>query len=154
MRHPAIAAAWAATTLAAAACSPARVSPAGPDPARTPPPASTTGDTIAVRFGATATHAASGVRATFTALQGDSRCPAGVACVWEGDAVIRVRLQLGALAPADTTLHWNARAPGGLHAVLIGGHEVAFVDLAPAPPAGAPRPADAASTARLPVRRP
>lgn len=152
MRQLAIAAASAAT-LAAVACSQPRVSPAGPDLAGTAP-TTTTGDTVEVRFGATATHEASGIRATFIELRSDSRCPAGVACAWEGDAVIRVRLQQGGGAPADTTLHWNRRPTVGLHAVLVGGHEVAFVDLVPAPAAGAPRQPDAAYTARLLVRRP
>ncbi len=149
MRHVATIAACAGT-VAAVACSRARVVPAGPDADRAAPAA--TRDTIAVPFGATGTHEASGVRATFTELRGDSRCPAGVACVWEGDAVIRVRLQHGALTPTDTTLHWSTRAAAGLHSVVIGGHEVAFVDLLPAPVAGAPRPADMAYTARLLVR--
>lgn len=144
----------AATLLCAAACSRGQSVPAEPDPSRTTTrhdSAGVAGDTLRVPFAASAVHAASGVRATFLTLVSDSRCATDVTCVWEGDAVIRVRLERAGTA-RDTTLHWNGRPQLGLHAVTVDGWEVTFFGLTPAP-ASSSRPADAERVAWLLVKR-
>jgi hypothetical protein len=58
----------------------------------------------------------------------DSRCPQDARCVWEGDARVALRLELGALA-ADTAAHTSTRftPPPSL-----GDHRVVVEGLAPA----------------------
>ena len=112
--------------------------------------ASASGDTLRVAYGESATHAPSGVRATFHTLVSDGRCPIDATCVWEGDAVVRLRLERAGVA-SDTTLHWSTRPGLGLHTVTVAGWEVTFFGLTPAPRASTPT--DAARTVWLLVRR-
>ena len=47
-------------------------------------------------------------RVTFLGVTNDSRCAQDVRCVWEGDARVALRLELGSLA-ADTAAHTSTR---------------------------------------------
>ena len=142
----------AATALA---CSRGHGIPAEPDAARGPASGeagtASGGDTLRVAFGRAGTHGGSGVRATFLTLVSDSRCPTDALCVWEGDAVVRLRLEHGD-ARSDTTLHWRTRPDPGLHAVDIGEWRVTFFGLTPAPTSATPRPDSSAYVAWLLVR--
>lgn len=68
------------------------------------------------------------LRLTFRSVEGDSRCPTDVVCVWAGDGEIALRIEQGgkaAVAALHTTLEpkkteWN-------------GYTIALVSLAPAP---------------------
>jgi hypothetical protein len=67
------------------------------------------------------------------AVVADSRCAVGVTCVWEGDAVVRVRLRVGSQPAVALELHTAARAGGaaGAH-----GFRVRLVGLEPYPVEG------------------
>ncbi len=70
----------------------------------------------------------------------DSRCPAGSACVWAGDAVVR----LDAAASGDSVrleLHTNSAA--GATRADVGRFTVELQALAPQPRSGAATPQDA-----------
>ena len=77
------------------------------------------------------------LRLTFRGVEGDSRCPVGVQCVWAGDAEIALKIEQGskaAVAALHTTLEpkkteWN-------------GYTISLVSLAPQRAANAPDPAD------------
>ena len=69
------------------------------DPGVTPDPdptaahlASAVGDTVTVELGESVTFEPTGTELTFLRLVGDSRCPIGVTCVWEGDAEVEVEV--------------------------------------------------------------
>jgi len=73
----------------------------------------------------------------FLRLVGDSRCPAGVACIWEGDGEIEVELSAGgerSLVRLHT--HQGAQYPSE---ASFAGYRVRLVNLRPAP-ANPPRP--------------
>jgi hypothetical protein len=73
------------------------------------------------------------LRLTFRSVNGDSRCPIDVVCVWTGDAEIALKIEQGskaAVAALHTTLEpkkteWN-------------GYTVSLVSLAPSPKASVP----------------
>ena len=69
----------------------------------------------------------------FEGVASDSRCPRGEACVWEGDATVRIRLR-----QADGTvdiLELHTRS-GGQSAQSIGGYSVRLVAVLPEPVKG------------------
>ncbi|MFI6318641.1 hypothetical protein ACIBG8_14025 [Nonomuraea sp. NPDC050556] len=76
---------------------------------------------------------------TLTGVGQDSRCPEGVQCVWEGDAVVTVRITAGTAAPTEHELHTNARFAT---AVTVAGHELRLVALNPHPKQGVTLAAD------------
>jgi len=42
----------------------------------------------------------------------DSRCPKGASCFWEGDAVVKIRIDITNNKPLNPTLHTNNRFAG------------------------------------------
>ena len=54
-------------------------------------PASIRDDTLVVMLGAAAVTSDGRLTFTFVRLVSESRCPANVVCVWEGDAAVRLR---------------------------------------------------------------
>jgi hypothetical protein len=55
-------------------------------------------------------HFASGdLTFTFESVHEDSRCPAGVSCIWAGDAHVRLRVTSQSAPPSTYTLHTNDR---------------------------------------------
>lgn len=144
-----------ATALLASACARGGAVPAEPELPRgavSQGSGAASGDTLRVPYGGSAVHAPSGVRVTFHTLVSDSRCPIDAVCVWEGDAVVRLRLERAGAA-SDTALHWSTRPGLGPRTVTVGGWDVTFFGLTPAPQASAPAPGDAARTVWLLVRR-
>jgi hypothetical protein len=85
------------------------------------------GDTIKVHLGETR-QVRGGLAVEFKSVQGDSRCPMNVVCVWQGDAAVRLGLSLGG-ERADTTLHSTLEP----RAIVFGGYDVGFVHLEPYP---------------------
>lgn len=69
-----------------------------------------------------------GVAVSYLALEGDSRCPIGVTCVWEGDAEVRLHLA-AAGAEAEVVLH-TALDP---RSSVIDGLELKLLDVLPYP---------------------
>ena len=79
-----------------------------------------------------------GLTITLLGISQDSRCPSDVTCVWEGDAVARLRAQ-GEGIDETFDLHLTL-AP---RSKLVGGARVVFRALAPEPLANDPIPASA-----------
>jgi hypothetical protein len=112
--------------LLAAGCAPAAsATPAGPLPTETAergavePVRLRTGQTVRV-------GAPDELRITFQRVEADSRCPRGVACVWVGDAAVRLLLA-HASGQAVHTLHTGVEPRRATH----GGWVVRLVRLAP-----------------------
>ena len=79
-----------------------------------------------------------GVPLTFVGVTGDSRCPADVTCIWEGDA--SVALRVGPPPGQEFVLHTSG-APGMPRTAEACGHRLELAALAPAPArAGVPVP--------------
>jgi len=75
------------------------------------------------------------VAVTFTRVATDSRCPTGVDCVWEGDAVVELAVGRDDGATASVSLHTN----GGLaQEATAAGVRLRLVRLEPYPTAGRP----------------
>ena len=85
----------------------------------------------ALRVGQTAELAAgTGVRLTFEAVRGDSRCPVGVSCIWAGDAVVAMTVHDTDGGPTTTELHTNVRFDAE---AVLDGYVVRLVRLSPTP---------------------
>ena len=79
---------------------------------------------------------------TFESVSADSRCPQGVTCVWEGDAVVLVSVRVDGQPAARRELH-TARGSEA----EAGSYRVRLVGLAPLPRAGAsPAPGEYRAT--------
>ncbi|MEV3960324.1 hypothetical protein AB0M34_05395 [Nocardia sp. NPDC050193] len=74
---------------------------------------------------------------SFDEVSADGRCPAGTACVWEGDATVVTEVTVGAQRSRHE-LHTNQRFATG---VTVGRYRIALVALRPSPPASEPVPA-------------
>jgi hypothetical protein len=70
---------------------------------------------------------------TFVTVVNDSRCPKGVTCVWEGDAVIEVRVTREGGEAETVQLHSNAPAGQG---AVVRGLRIALERLEPYPEEG------------------
>ena len=75
------------------------------------------------------------LKVTFEAVTSDSRCPKGVACVWEGDAAVAVILELPPAAGEPRTLHTSAREQ---RETRYEGFVLSLVGLDPQPVEGRP----------------
>jgi hypothetical protein len=106
------------------------------------------GSEIRVGVGETARTANGALEVTFVGVLSDSRCPRGEACVWEGDAVVLLRLR-AAEADEEAELHTAARGP---RAAYVAGWRVELLDLQPSPVTGQPMHPEA-YTAALRVTR-
>ena len=85
-----------------------------------------------------------GLEVTFEAVVEDSRCPAGVSCVWEGDAVVRIRIDGAGVKPSIHTLHTNER---GTREIGHRDMRIHLISLTPLPTAdGPPRAGDYRAT--------
>jgi hypothetical protein len=87
---------------------------------------------------------ASDLRVRFIRVDGDSRCPADVACISAGDALVRVALEVGSDA-VDGELHTRSNQP-----VMHDGVRVELVKLEPYPLSSRPiQPGDYRATLRI-----
>jgi len=127
-----------------AACSGGNATSA-PEPA-TSATAAQLGDSVRVVRGQPVSLDGGRLVVSFTDLN-DSRCPANVVCVWEGDAAATLRLE-GAGAVATPTLHTRLDPKATTHA----GYEVALVNVTPYPGTEPPN-ARLAPTAILRITR-
>ena len=80
-----------------------------------------------------------GLTVKFDGVSEDSRCPLGVQCFWEGDAVVRFSVSEPARASAALELHTAGRFP---REATYGSHRVRLVSLLPQPREGEPVAAD------------
>ena len=85
--------------------------------------------------GQTVTVGSERLQVSFDRVAQDSRCPSGVNCIWEGDAVVRVGVALPVRPGAVLELHTSGRFAT---AASYQGYRVRLESVAPAPAAGAP----------------
>jgi hypothetical protein len=90
------------------------------------------GESFELKVGQTAIFP-DGFILTFNAVLGDSRCPKGCLCIWEGNAAVVLKFRDG----TDTL---NTMGPQGLSR---GAHTVTLLLLSPYPEIGRPIPHDA-----------
>ncbi len=89
---------------------------------------STVGDTVALELGQSVTFAPTGTEVTFLRLVGDSRCPVGLTCVWEGDAEVELRVGTDD-GDSDLRLHTTLEP----RSVTMGAFVLELVDVLPHP---------------------
>jgi hypothetical protein len=65
------------------------------------------GQTFELQPGQTARVGSAGLLVGFRGVTQDSRCPSDVACVWAGDAAVRVPVTIGRMAWTSLDLHTN-----------------------------------------------
>ncbi len=130
MAHVAGAFRWSlAALLLLAACD---GSPTGPQ-ARLPA-------VVQLQVGGSAVVASTTLQVRFADVEGDSRCPTTVVCVWEGEAVVRVELRDGGRllgAPALSTHPSSGTHP---NAARVDRYTLRLVALDPYPSGVAPIP--------------
>jgi hypothetical protein len=83
---------------------------------------------------------------SFEGVESDSRCPKGEACVWEGDAAVRVMITSGSRSE-ERVLHTSAK--GGPKAAGYEGWTVELVALEPPPVKGRNTAPEYVATLRL-----
>ncbi|MGH9309640.1 MAG: hypothetical protein ACRD1U_09725 [Vicinamibacterales bacterium] len=91
---------------------------------------SMTAETIELAAGASARLGSSEFTLLFEKVDLDARCPKGVTCVWEGDAV--VRFSVGAPGQPKVTLLLHTH-PDRQREAVTGGFRIRLVALAPYP---------------------
>jgi hypothetical protein len=88
---------------------------------------------VEVRAGVTVEVSGEPITLTFERVTEDSRCPTGVNCVWEGDAVVRLRAEAPQAERAVLDLHTHATR---LREASYRGYLVRLTQLAPWPKDG------------------
>ncbi|MGW3277648.1 hypothetical protein [Nocardia rhamnosiphila] len=102
-----------------------------------PPPASPQlGTQFTLAPGETARPDDDRLTVAFEKVSADGRCPAGTACVWEGDATVVTEVTVGAQRYRHE-LHTNQQFATG---VTVGRYRIELVALRPSPPASGPVP--------------
>jgi hypothetical protein len=107
-------------------------------PAKEPSPrpkAAEMGKPFELKAGELATVSPAGLTVRFDGVSDDSRCPIGVQCVWEGDAVVDVTLEKPPAEKATRALHTSGRHPRD---TTYEGLKIGLRDLSPRPKEGAP----------------
>jgi hypothetical protein len=136
-RRPSLLAAVAA--VAAATLALACHSGAGPD---SPAPDGavvarvTAPDTLRLHVGTAGVVDGGKLTVEFLKVEGDSRCPGGVTCVWQGDAAVALRLTSADGRRAGTTLHTALNLQP--KSVEYDGYDVTLADVQPYPKAQTP----------------
>ncbi|HEY9229261.1 MAG TPA: hypothetical protein VIP11_21620 [Gemmatimonadaceae bacterium] len=119
-----------AATLAA--CS-SVASPSRTDVAQTSTSQSTNKvDTLSIRLGQSATADGGRLEVRFDARGTDSRCPANVVCVWQGDAHVQIITRVAGGAAVTSALH-SALEP---KKVTVDRYSITMVGLTPYPGTG------------------
>jgi hypothetical protein len=119
-----VAAAWCLAVAAAVGSIDRIIHGAGPDRS-----GQAVGDELVLRVGEYATVRSEAVSIRFDRVVEDSRCPVGVTCVWEGDAVVRLTVTQGK-STATIDLHVNARFE---RERVEGTYRIRLVNLLPRP---------------------
>lgn len=88
---------------------------------------------LQLRLGESAVVHPGGIEVTFVTVQSDSRCGKGEQCVWEGDAVVVLRLASSTAGAEERLLH---TATTESRSSFYDGHTVRLAALLPPPQAG------------------
>ena len=91
-----------------------------------------------------------GLEVELLAVEQDSRCPTGVVCVWEGQAVVLVGVAKVGGVGEKARLTLRAGHPELASAEVLG-YRVTITDLQPHPVGGQPPPAEGSYVATLVV---
>jgi len=86
-----------------------------------------------LRVGESALVSDENLQIGFKAVLSDSRCAKGVVCIWEGDAAVRIWLQLAGKAKQERDLHTASREPNAADYL---GYSVRLVAVYPLPVSG------------------
>jgi hypothetical protein len=86
-----------------------------------------------LQVGQSANVVEANLKVGFLGVISDSRCPEGEACVWEGDAIVRIWLQKTGGAKDEFELHTSSR---GQNVAVYKGFSVRLVAVNPAPVSG------------------
>ena len=125
--------------LSCVACAHGPMAPDEPLPAGSTPRDTAGDEVIELRVGTTAPVPGTTSTISFVRVADDSRCPKGVKCIWEGDAVVELRVQPQQAEASRVEVHTNQRFQ---RQARIDGVTVTLETLAPYPEADAPVPAD------------
>ena len=81
------------------------------------------GQAFTLRVGESASVQGASLVIQFLEVAGDSRCPKGAQCVWEGDATVRISVRRGTGPAEKQDLHTSSREPaaqaGAVHLVRL-----------------------------------
>jgi Zn finger protein HypA/HybF involved in hydrogenase expression len=91
------------------------------------------GESFQLKVGESAQIEAAALQIGFEEVSGDSRCPKGEQCIWEGDATVRVCLQKASETKETHELHTAAKEQSEVSYL---GYEVKLLGLAPYPISG------------------
>jgi len=91
------------------------------------------GETIRLQVGQAASVESGSLMVTFEAVVGDSRCPKGENCFWEGDAVVRLSAKGAAGTSQKLQLHTSSKGPAG---AVYDVWSIRLVELEPYPVTG------------------
>jgi hypothetical protein len=86
-----------------------------------------------LQVGQSARVSSENIAVGFTAVTSDSRCGKGEVCIWEGDATVRIWLQVNGGEKEERELHTASREPS---AASFGGYSIRLVALFPPPISG------------------
>jgi len=125
--------------LATAACSSSSGRSANGPPSL---PVTSGSDTLTIAVGTEVSTRDRGLAVTFVRQVSESRCPANVVCVWQGDAAVRLKA-VSRNGTVEATLHTELE-PKTLE---VGGYRISVLDVQPYPGAG-----DSARTSRVVVQ--
>jgi hypothetical protein len=92
---------------------------------------------VDLRVGASVPVPGAGATVIFVRVRDDSRCPTGVTCIWEGDAIVELRLQTSGGGSESLELHAN---PQFTRQATVHGITIALERLAPHPKPDEPVP--------------
>ena len=95
------------------------------------PPTPALNEEFVLAPGQTAAVEGTNVRLTFERVREDSRCPTDVTCIWEGDAVVVLKVKVEA-EEATREVHTQGGEPR-LRKAPVGDYVVTLVRLEPAP---------------------
>lgn len=90
------------------------------------------GEAFALKLGHVAELRGEGLTVTFAAVPEDSRCPVGVACVWAGNAKVKLQVHRHRMATEEMILNTSLEPRQGSYH----GTEIRLVSLSPSPREG------------------
>lgn len=99
-----------------------------PNPSASVPALSRTEDTLTIALGAQATTSDGGLRLRYVQLVNESRCPANVVCVWEGDAAVKLS-GVVKRAAIEATIHTGLEP----RSMQVSGYQLSLLDVRPYP---------------------
>src|SRR5262249_56345924 len=86
-------------------------------------------DTLEIGLGQSATFDGGRLEIRFEARVSDSRCPANVVCVWQGDAHAKIVTRVAGGAPVTSSLHSTLEPRKG----AVDRYTISMVGMAPFP---------------------